>query len=60
MKSTATLLDSELDAARMELQATAELVNRSLGEAYRLIGAAQRRFRQLTTNKTAQAGTRAA
>lgn len=60
MKSTMTLLDSELDAARMEVQAAAELVNRSLGETYRLISSAQRRIHIAVNANAARPARRAA
>jgi hypothetical protein len=48
MNSQIILLDEELDHCRMELQASAELMLRSMAESHRLVTSAQKRLRHLT------------
>lgn len=51
MKSNVIELDMELDMARMEVQASADLMLRSMRETYRLIASAQQRVKRIAKTK---------
>jgi len=55
MRTRLVIADSSLDQARMEIQASADLMARSFREAYRLVAQTQREVRLLMREEKATA-----